>query len=831
MLGRYGRCRFPPVVPKSNDGSGKESGLVTLNTERAGNSRSEIVPPTSCSTNQKDGSAPAVPEEGTTMTVKRARASANVLLVGAALGALGIVIGAGVASAAAVPPPVFSILDGNDDFINASEIAGVTVQGTYTPTATPALDRISVRVNQSATCADNATPSTGWVDVNPSGSNWSATFDLSDAAQNPDFKEGERFCAIARVWNGPDFASALGKSSNKPTKDTIVLAGSVNISDPDNLGYLNAAELAVDPTGLKGVWTANPASDGDKAHAWFAKADTTIPDVTCGPTPATISGTKSSAGSVLPPVGSSPDLALTKACGTAMPEGGLITFNALWKDVAGNVSAIATTGVGPGGSVIKDTTLPVNPLVSILGKSISGRNVINLSNVSKTDVRVTWTDLDLAWISTSINDSDAGTAALTSKRLPLDDLAPAPFTTTSWYDMSSLTDCTPNIENPNPLPPSCVKATVTLTDKAGNISGPATDVALKDTLAPLAPIVTFTPDVLDDINDSLTELDVQGEAYASVWVTVSDEDPGSPDMTNIAPLPTQPEFQLGQFSLIPNSTPPGGFNGRRVDVTPLADGKIDASVYLMDPWENRGPAGTTFATKDFTVPSLTLLSPVNGSMHAKSVEFSGLVKDAAGTGPCVGCKVTVYQRNNPNYNHPDNIAMVTLTTDATGKFKGTYKYLKSGTMKAFFKATDTVANPINGKPSAVSTFDVDSVEPGIAITTLNESVYMPGEPVIVRGGATDDFSGVLGVEVQVYPLASPEVTTTGTPGIKPNKPLYTSEQKAACPGCGSLLSKTVAWSYDLSALPSGRYTVEVFSVDRSGQKSTSRPQVSVITIR
>lgn len=768
--------------------------------------------------------------------VKRTRASVSALLAGAALGALSIVVAAGVASAEVAPAPVLSIVDGGDGYINGTEITAVKVTGTYVPSSTPALDRVRIRVNQSATCDPNATPSTNWVFVTPTGASFEYTFDLSDAAQNPDFAEGDAFCAIARAYYGTDLG-LLGTSTNRPVKDTVVLAGTVRISDPDGRGYLNADELAVDPTGLAGVWTANPSSDASAAQTWFAKgSDASIPDPSCGPEPATISGSPSSVSSG----GLDPDQPLAQACGTAMTEGGEITFNARWTDVAGNISPVATTSLGEGTSVLKDTIAPATPVVDILGKAISGRNVINLSNHTATNVRVMWTDGDIDYIDTEVKDTDAGTAHLTQRQEPIDDAAGLPLTTSVTYDFSSLTDCGPqNFENPNPNPTNCLTATAVLTDLAGNDSLPDTDVAMKDTAAPTAPVIRFTPDTLNDINDSLTDLEVEGEAYATAWTRITDEDPGSPDITNIAPLPSQPGFTLPNITLQYGSFYPGplhGFNGWNVDVTPLGDGRIDASVYLVDPWENVGPASATFATKNFTVGSLTLTSPVSGSLQPRNVQFSGFVTD--GVANCVGCTVKVFQRNNPNYNHPDNIAMATITTDADGKFQTNYKYLKSGTMKAFFRLTNVPSGQMGtfgyllNRPSVVTTFDVDAVDPTIAITTANESIYTPGEPVIVRGTAGDDFSGVLGVEIQVYPLLNPSISPNpANPQIRPNQPVYASERAASCPTCGSALSKNVAWSFDLSALPSGRYTVEAYSVDRVGARSLARPQVSVIVIR
>lgn len=750
--------------------------------------------------------------------VKRVRASAGAMLSGAALAAFGIVIAAGPASAGHAPAPTVHIVDGTDNFINASEITAVKVTGTYAPSLAPVGDEVRVRIVASATCDPNATPTTPWTPAVITASNFEATIDLSDAAQNPDFPEGGALCAQARAkYTGEVTYGQLGNSDNRPVKDTIVLAGTVGIFDPDGLGYLNALELAANPTGLEGIWTKNPASDPTAAQVWFQDvASASIPDPSCGPSPASITGSPSSSSSG----GLDPDMPLTKACGTAMTEGGLISFNAKWTDAAGNISPVATTQPGPGGSVIKDTVAPANPIVAIKGRAITSRNVINLSNVADVPVEVTWTDGDIDFIDVAVDDVDSGTAALLQRRDPIDDLPGSPFTTTFPYDMSSLTDCVPNIENPDPVPSDCITAEATLTDLAGNVSNSADDTALKDTLAPLKPTLRFVPNVLNDINAAITELEISGERYTSVWVDVSDEDPGSPNMTNIPPLPAAP-YALPSFDLQSS-----GFAALPVDVTPLSDGVLEATVYLVDPWENRGPSALTIATKDFTVPSLTLTSPANGSLNNKYVTFSGTAQYNGVA--CGGCEIRVYQRNNPNYRSDENIEIARLTAAADGKFSTPYRYLKSGTMKAFFSARDLAnpANPINGRPSAVSVFDVDVLEPTVGFSTLNESIFASGEPVIVRGTATDDFSGVLGVEVQVYSVANPslDLSNPSQPVLRANKPMYASEQKASCPLCPT--GRNVQWSFDLTNLPMGRYTVEVYSVDRAGQRSIARPQMS-----
>lgn len=828
--------------------------------------------------------------------VTRIRATAGTMLSGAALAAFGIVLVAGTASASPAPPSA-TIVDGGDGYLNGSEVSAVKVNGTYAA----GTNAMKVRLVASATCDPNATP-TKQIDLvspgyafNPAGATYEVTFNLSDAdpsnAAPNTWPEGTAVCALTRSSiDGGITYGMYGTSTNKPVKDTQVLAGTVSIIDADGnvcpvmAGgtptpcYLNGIDAALANNGIDGAWSKTAGSDATGARVWWNDESDgtplTIP-AGCGPFP---TSTTYHPASSVSGGGSQPDQPLSQSCASVVTEGGQISFNAFWRDAAGNVSAPVSTSATPGANIIKDTIAPAVPLVEIQGLGIDGgrpalsgitRNVINASNAGAVNVQVQYNETDLDYIDLIVNDAHAGTPPLDWRGDALDpdlfdddddngdpiDPGEAPYATDVTFDMSVLRDCIPNVVNPQALAASdCISATAQTRDIAGNLSAISSpDTALKDTLAPLAPSpVRFVPNQITDINSPLTELELTGERFSEIFVKVNDGDPASLDLANHASLgdngqacrlhvPCVSPVAFDDRIIIDSSD---GFEALNVDVTPLADGTLTASVFLVDPWGNAGPIMTATATKDFTTPSLTLLSPVPGSLSGKLVSFSGIARFEGVA--CNGCRITVFQRNNPNYNHPDNIAMLTTTSAADGRWSGKYQYLASGIMRAYFRAfCDSAcatanpafddpavpgadANKLNGRPSAVSEFRVDAFEPNQDITTPTSNVYPPGEAVVIRGDATDDFSGVLAVRISVYNVANPRLDTTSNPPVlRPNIPII-SEQLATCSGCPA--GKRVSWSYDLTSLPSGYYTVQAVAVDNAGQRAKQFSEMTFLKL-
>ncbi|HEX9711303.1 MAG TPA: hypothetical protein VGB52_01985 [Actinomycetota bacterium] len=144
----------------------------------------------------------------------RATSSARLraLLVGA------VVLSAGAAivpaHAAPPPPPVFTIDDGGDGWVNATEATALTISGTYDEAASPAVTQVIARIVNSPTCdnaAAEATPTQTFA-VNLDGTFTSPPFDVSG------FTDGAILCARARTINA-DGQSLAGFSTNTPTLD------------------------------------------------------------------------------------------------------------------------------------------------------------------------------------------------------------------------------------------------------------------------------------------------------------------------------------------------------------------------------------------------------------------------------------------------------------------------------------------------------------------------------------------------------------------------------------------------------------------------------------
>jgi hypothetical protein len=758
--------------------------------------------------------------------------------------------GAGPANAGPLPPAAH-IVDGGDSYINGTEITSVDVNVTYGP----GIAEIKVRIVPSATCDPSATPTVQKTIAapNPAGAvDEPVNFDLSDATMTtnglPIFPESSALCALTRAgYFDADLPGIVygqyGESDNRPVKDTIVLAGTVNILDPVSPDWLNAVEAAATPDvgspagSIVGVWQANPDSDAINATVHWDTPGT--PDVSCGP----FAGYDASS---LFYGGLTADQTLANACAAApsLNEGEEISFNAAWGDTAGNTSPLATTLAFPDGNLKKDTVAPAKPVLDMLGADVSwnpplqsgplntilSTDVINEDNEGSITAEVAYTDTDLDYIDVTITDGVTLTP-LSQRRDPIDN--PQAF---SDFDLTGLINCgtgpTAGTNNPPThvphaslgaapvFPGQCITATAISTDLAGNPSAaptalesdPATDLGFKDSRSPLAPVATWVPNLIVDNNDQLTELEVTGEPFAVVVVDITDEDPSSVNLTN-GTGGSLTKFRLDET----------GFGAINVDVTTMSDGALEATVSLIDPWGNDGPSVIKNATKNLTTPSLELTSPAQDSMNARTVAFSGVAK--YNTVACANCRITIYDHpgNIPNYGNPANVAIVTTTSDAQGRFTANYTYNTSQVKRSFFRATNlsNPLDPINGRPSAVRRFKVDVRNPQIGWTSAGEKTYMPGEPVIISGTATDDFSGVSGVELIVQRLdpigGMGPFITQGRPPSLTSTVFVVPGNQTNCSQCPGGLSAT--WSYDFSNLPAGRYTIQAHAVDMARQDS------------
>lgn len=248
---------------------------------------------------------------------------------------------------------------------------------------------------------------------------------------------------------------------------------------------------------------------------------------------------------------------------------GTLTASVTAQDPAGNTSP-------PGSATaLKDTVAPTLPTVAISPDPVNAANqtTVTVSGSSNGDT------VDIV-----VSDGAGGGPDLTSTA------------TVSEGSYSQVVDVTSLADGP-------LTATVIAEDTAGNSSGPASDTATKDTLAPGQPAslngspspylptsTTFTVSGTSAAGDS-------GAVDLTVDVTVSDGPGGGADLAaNDVPL------TAGSFTT--------DFTDAQVET--LADGPLTLTAVVSDPAGNAGPARTASAVKDTTVLDLVSTSPAPG---------------------------------------------------------------------------------------------------------------------------------------------------------------------------------------------------------------------------
>jgi hypothetical protein len=220
---------------------------------------------------------------------------------------------------------------------------------------------------------------------------------------------------------------------------------------------------------------------------------------------------------------------------------GTLTATVTLTDGAGNVSPSTTD------TAIKDTVAPV--------LTVDLPPVVN--NATKSSVTVTGTGEGAASVAVSVDDGDPATAAVRG------------FTVVSngsyslSLDLSGLADGT-------------LTATALANDSAGN-PGAATDTAIKDTVAPFAPTVNLT-DPVNPANVATATVSGTAEANTTVNISVDDTNPTTPAVTATV--------RVG----------PAGYDAR-LDLTSLDDGRLTATVTVVDGAGNIGPGGTDSARR------------------------------------------------------------------------------------------------------------------------------------------------------------------------------------------------------------------------------------------
>lgn len=235
---------------------------------------------------------------------------------------------------------------------------------------------------------------------------------------------------------------------------------------------------------------------------------------------------------------------------TALRDGSL-QAQAQLRDAAGN---LGPTGLA---SAAKDTVAPAAPSVSTTPDPVNA--------ASQSAVTVSGTGEVAATASITLDDTDPATVPV-SRAVTVGTSG----TFTASLDASALSD-------------GRLTASVVLTDEAGNTGPPGSDEATKDATPPAAPTVSISPDPIDAGGQGAVTISGTGEVGSLVGVSVDDADTSTPPVVASATVAADATYAA------------------LVNLTPLLDGTIQATVVLTDQAGNVGSAGTATAVKSTTL--------------------------------------------------------------------------------------------------------------------------------------------------------------------------------------------------------------------------------------
>lgn len=370
----------------------------------------------------------------------------------------------------------------------------------------------------------------------------------------------------------------------------------------------------------------------------------------------------------------------------------------------------------------------------------------------------------------------------------------------------------------------------------GALSTTAPSTPIKDTVAPVPTSVVITTAPVTASNVTAVKVAVAGEVGATANVSLDD--------TTAAPAVTG-----------------SGASPVTLNASSLGDGALTATATLTDAAGNTGaPTVSASVTKDTTAPGVPVIdTPVAGSIVRASVTIAGDAQP--------GSTITIAEEVfNPATSLTDTVVIGSVVTDLQGAWKKTVTNVSAGDHVIKARAGDAFGN--TSAYSATVAFKVDADLPLVTITTIPGSpvvpgnptpVYLPGDAVVIGGTATDKASpiynsGVLAVEVNVFDIRCAKVDegpartdtcpgdkfgiSTGSvkadghrdpaagPALSTNRNIR--QENASCALCPT--GKSVTWSFDATALPSGSYAVQVFSIDRAGNRSAQPATLSFIKV-
>lgn len=723
-----------------------------------------------------------------------------------ALLALGLMVIPSAPALAAPPAPTVHIDDGGDGFINAAEVGAVTVSGTTGVT----VNRIRLRIYSSASCNTSAL-ATAPIDVTVLAGTWT-----SGNVSLTGFPEGAVLCAraLASADAGATYGDP-GLSDNRPIKDTIVLAGTTRILDPNTDGFLNASEAA---SGIPAEWTRANV-DATAARVWFKDETGATP---CGTEPVAFADAASGLTSVAP------------TCAASLPEAKTFTFRARWTDAAGNLSAETISA-----PLKKDTIAPATPSLAI------ATDPINLAN--RTNVVVAGTTEANARLSITLTDQQSAPFERTT-------IASNTGTYFVTFDGTDLRDGT-------------VTASGVAIDAASNVSPLATDTGLKDATPPAMPVVTITPDEVRNPNQTVVEVTVDGEAGTLVNLSVDDTSAGTAAITRTFTIdgnPATDDTVYVDIATLDNdvitatatltdtngnvSVPGTDTASKDLGATPVLTVTTPANGTILKSGSNVTVSGT--ATPGTTVTLYEDSDPLGSAVAATDGAWSinsGVLSDGFHTLIAIartrsGNESVPVQRvieidpKIPTITSPapntlvkgifqiggigmPNTTIEVFRQDATGSQQvgrttvhpdGTWTTeigSSSGTVVLKARGVDR-----NNTPSIFSdtlTVRVDSVRPTVKYVTPAAYAFLPDDIVRADGSATDDLA-VDHVSVRI---------------VNSTRGNLVAEGVAECTsGCGTA---AMEWSFKPGNLLPGLYTVQATSVDSAGNASLAVSQLMI----
>jgi hypothetical protein len=421
------------------------------------------------------------------------------------------------------------------------------------------------------------------------------------------------------------------------------------------------------------------------------------------------------------------------------PAGGTYTVTTVAKDAVGNSATTAST-------FTVDETDPAAPTVFLTDP---------VNNANKAAAVVSGVAEPGSTVDVSVDDATPGS--------PVTGTGPAHATTGAYSVTLNLTS----------LADGPVVATATASDAAGNESPEAVSAAsTKDTVAPGAPTVTMT----DPVNDgNKTTVNVSGVAAlgSAIAISVDDATPGSPVTTTTTADPV-----LGIYSA-------------NVDLSPLADGVVTATVTAADGAGNVSAPGTDTATKDTGAPAEpTLNVPTVNNANKAAVTASGVAE------PGSTVLVTIEDA--------DTVLDETTTAHATtGAYSVPFDVtaLDDGTLTATAKSTDA-----SGNESPVESIPVtkDTGVPTAPAVTMPSYVNDATKAAIEISGTAEEGSTV-------------SITVSDTDGATPH---VTSSVVTAPNGTWT---KTLS----LSSLTDGTLTASATATDAAGNVSPAGTDTAV----